>query len=223
MRALCLVLCFLTCAVEAAAQTEVTFATEDGGTIHAHLYGKSEKAVVLAHGGRFNKESWKPQAEELVKAGYRVLALDFRGYGKSRGPGDGDILGAPIHLDVLAAARYLRAEGAKQIFAVGASLGGGAVSRAAMVRGAGIERLVLLAGVTEGPVQGMQGRKLFLMAREDASGAGPRLPGFRKQFEKTPGPKELLILEGSEHAQFLFATPQGERVMREIVRFLGAP
>ena len=29
--------------------------------------------------------------------------------------------------------------------------------------------------------------------------------------EKSPGPKELIILEGSAHAQFLFASDQGER------------
>jgi hypothetical protein len=28
------------------------------------------------------------------------------------------------------------------------------------------------------------------------------------------------VLEGSAHAQFLFDTDQGERVMREILRFL---
>ena len=33
-------------------------------------------------------------------------------------------------------------------------------------------------------------------------------------------PKEILILEGSAHAQYVFATAEGERVMREILRFL---
>jgi hypothetical protein len=46
----------------------------------------------------------------------------------------------------------------------------------------------------------------------------PRGPG--QSDEKAPGPKELIILEGSAHAQLLFATDQGDRVMREIVRFL---
>lgn len=34
------------------------------------------------------------------------------------------------------------------------------------------------------------------------------------------GPKKLVILEGSAHAQFVFETAQGERLMREILRFL---
>ena len=67
----------------------------------------------------------------------------------------------------------------------------------------------------------MKGRKLFLIARDDlGSGDIPRLPKVREQYEKAHGPKELIILDGSAHAQFLFDTDQGERVMREILRFL---
>jgi hypothetical protein len=35
-----------------------------------------------------------------------------------------------------------------------------------------------------------------------------------------PEPKKLIILDGTAHAQFLFQTDQGERVIREIVQFL---
>jgi hypothetical protein len=50
-----------------------------------------------------------------------------------------------------------------------------------------------------------------------------RLPKIRAQYEKAPDPKELVILEGSAHAQFVFQTDQGERLMQEILRFLLAP
>jgi hypothetical protein len=33
----------------------------------------------------------------------------------------------------------------------------------------------------------------------------------------------LIILDGSAHAQFLFATDQKERLLREILRFLSQP
>jgi hypothetical protein len=46
---------------------------------------------------------------------------------------------------------------------------------------------------------------------------------IRAQYEKAPNPKELVILEGSAHAQFIFQTDQGTRLMREILRFLSAP
>ena len=59
-----------------------------------------------------------------------MLAIDFRGIGKSRGPGDKDILGAPLHIDVLAAVRYLRSLGVKTVSVVGGSMGGGAATGA---------------------------------------------------------------------------------------------
>src|SRR3989454_12001167 len=109
----------------AVAQEHVSFPTEDGGVVYADLYGKGERGLVLAHGGRFNKESWEKQARTLASAGVRVLALDFRGYGKSHGPGDSAPMDAPLHLDVLAAVRYLRKTGAKSVSVVGGSMGGG--------------------------------------------------------------------------------------------------
>jgi hypothetical protein len=36
------------------------------------------------------------------------------------------------------------------------------------------------------------------------------------------GPKELMVPDGSAHAQFLFTSDQAERVMKEILRFLSA-
>jgi hypothetical protein len=49
------------------------------------------------------------------------------------------------------------------------------------------------------------------------------LPRIRAQYEKATDPKELVVLDGSAHAQFIFDTAQGERLMREILRFLSAP
>jgi len=204
-------------------QERVSFATADGGLIFADLYGKGDRGVVLAHGGRFNKESWKKQARALEAEGFRVLAIDFRGYGQSRGPGQSDIFTAPLYQDVLAAVRYLHKNGARTVSAVGGSLGGGAAADATMHAAPGeIHRLVLLGAAANGPAEKIKGPVLFIIARDDASGAGPRLPGIRAQYEKVPGPKELILLDGSAHAQFLFETDQADRVMREILRFLNA-
>lgn len=209
----------------ASAQEHISFPTQDGGLIYADLYGKGDRAVVLAHGGRFNKESWKKQAQILAKAGYRVLAFDFRGYGKSRGPGHTDPLSAPLHFDVLAAVRYLRHSGAKTVSIVGGSMGGTAAAQASVEANTGeIDRLVMLAsGAIDKPEQ-MKGRKLFITARDDIGpGDKPRLPRIRDQYQRAPAPKELVILEGSAHAQLIFETDQGERLMREILRFLSEP
>jgi pimeloyl-ACP methyl ester carboxylesterase len=206
----------------AAAQEPVSFPTQDGGLIHADLYGKGERAVVLAHGGRFNKESWKKQAEAMEQAGFRVLAIDFRGYGQSRGPGQADPLGAPLHFDVLAAVRYLRKTGAKTVSVVGGSMGGGAAGDASVeAKPDEIDRLVFLGSEGGGKPEQMKGRKLFIIARDDLGSSDiPRLPRVRENYARTPGPKELIIVDGAAHAQFLFATDQRERVLREILRFL---
>jgi pimeloyl-ACP methyl ester carboxylesterase len=207
----------------AAAQKPVSFPTEDGGVVYADVHGEGARAVVLAHGGRFNKESWQKQARTLASAGFRVLALDFRGYGKSQGPGQSDPMNAPLHLDILAAVRYLRSTGAKSVSVIGGSMGAGAAGDASIASQPGeIDRLVFLGGAPNGPAERLKSRSLFIVARDDTSGDGPRLPGIQQQYDKAPQPKSLIILEGSAHAQYLFQTDQSDRVMREILHFLSA-
>src|SRR5258708_32303220 len=100
-------------------------------------------------------------------------------------------------------------------------MGGGAGGGALIVSEPGeINRLVFLGGAPNGPAEKLKAPALFIVARDDASADGLRLPGIRAQYEKAPQPKELIILEGSAHAQYLFQTDQGDRVMREILRFL---
>ena len=210
-------------ASQAVAQTTVSFPTEDGGVVYADIYGEGDRAVVLVHGGQFNKESWQKQAHALAELKFQVLALDLRGYGKSRGPGDADSMDAPLYQDVLAAVRYLRKSGAKTVSVVGASMGGWAAGDASIASKPGeIDRVVFLGSAPSRSADKLKCPSLFIVARDDASGDGPRLPGIRAQYDKAPEPKELIVLDGSEHAQFLFQTDQADRVMREIIRFLSA-
>ena len=204
-----------------AGQDLVLFATRDGGRVYADVYGKGDRGLVLAHGGRFNKESWEKQARVFAMAGFRVLAIDFRGYGQSQGPGRSDPLSAPLYLDVLAAIRYLRENGAKAVSVVGGSMGGSAAGDASIASAPGeIDRLALLGAAPNGPAEKLHSATLFIVARDDANEGGPRLPVIRAQYKKAPKPNELIIVEGAVHAQSLFETDQGARVMREILRFL---
>ncbi|MGA7240073.1 MAG: hypothetical protein WBY44_30605, partial [Bryobacteraceae bacterium] len=86
-----------------------------------------------------------------------------------------------------------------------------------------IDRIVLLGAAPNLSAEKLQSRVLFIVARDDANDAGLRLQDIRAQYEKAPQPKELIVLDGSAHAQFLFQTEQGDRVMREILRFLTLP
>lgn len=214
-------------AIVAPAQQAVSFTADDGGQVCASLYspnGRGRNAVVLAHGGRFNKESWRDQALALTSAGFRVLAIDFRGFGCSNGPGQQDFDNAPFEKDVLAAVRYLKAHGAKKVSVVGGSFGGAAAGDASIKSAADeIDRVVFLGAAPNLPADGLKSRALFIVAREDSNGSGPRLPEIQAQYERAPRPKQLIVLEGSAHAQFLFQTDQGARVMQEILRFLSAP
>jgi pimeloyl-ACP methyl ester carboxylesterase len=208
----------------AIAQQTISIPTEDGGRVCANLYGQGTRAVVLAHGGRFNKESWKEQAQALVSERFQILAIDFRGFGCSTGPGQADFDSAPFENDVLAAVHYLKGHGAKTVSVVGGSFGGGAAGDASIKSmPAEIDRIVLLGAAPNLPADKLKSRALFIVARDDSNGAGPRLPGIRAQYDRAPQPKELIVLEGSAHAQFLFQTDQSDRVMREILRFLSMP
>jgi dienelactone hydrolase len=132
-------------------------------------------------------------------------------------------MGAPLDLDVLAAVRYLKQSGAKSVSIVGGSMGGGAAGAASIASQSGeIDRLVMLGAAPYGPAEKLKSASLWIVARDDTSGDGPRLPGIRAQYEKAPEPKKLIVLEGSAHAQYLFQTDQGKRVMNEILWFLTA-
>ncbi len=223
MRSLLAIVAAFALAATAFAQQPVTFSTEDGATIAALQYGSGERAVLLVHGGRFTKESWAKQVPALRSAGYAVLAIDLRGFGQSHGPGEKDPSGEQQALDVLAAVRYLHSHGAKTVSIVGGSMGGSAAGDASITSRPGeIDRIVMLGAAPNLPADKLKSPALFLVARDDTSGDGPRLPGIRAQYENAPQPKKLVILEGSAHAQYLFQTDQADRVMNEILQWLSS-
>jgi pimeloyl-ACP methyl ester carboxylesterase len=125
---------------------------------------------------------------------------------------------------VLATVAYLHERGVNQVSAIGGSMGGDAVGEADARSAPGeIDRIVLLGSSGGNFPEKLTGRKLFLVAREDSSGSGPRLPEITRNYAKAPDPKKLVVVEGSGHAQYLFDTEQGPRVMEEILQFLSAP
>ena len=208
------------------AQSPISIIAADGGTIAADIYGSGDRGVVLAHGGRFDRASWRPQALELAAAGFRVIAIDFRAAVEMRAGRETECLydDRCLAKDIRAAIDHLKRNGATTVSLIGGSLGGGAAARAAMDAPPGaIDAVVLLAHMLIDAPEHVRGRKLFIVARDDRGGNdAPRLPGIRVQYERAPGPKELIVVEGSAHAQALFDTAEGPRLMREILRFLRA-
>lgn len=222
----------------AGAQTEVSFASDGGATIYADVYapakdaGAGEQGVVLAHGGRYTKESWKAQAEALARAGFRVLAFDFRGHGKSTWPGAGNRDPAHYPQDVLSAVRYLKKQGAKKVSVVGGSMGGSAAAEAAIASGASgrghssespeIHRLVLLAAPIYESAEKLNVPVLFIVAEKDIRGDGKiRLDQIRANLEAVRSSEKLLhVVSGMAHAQALFQTEHADAIMRRIIGFL---
>src|ERR1700730_3689076 len=209
----------------AAAQEHVRIHTQDGADIAADIYGSGSRGVVLAHGGRFTKADWAPQATFLAAHGFRVLAFDFRGFGESLAPSPTEHAEENVRLDVLAAVRYLHVHGAQTVSVVGASFGGSAAADASADSAPGeIDRVVLLAHGSSHHPELIKGRKLFIVSRHDTDGSGTvRLTEMREDYKKVPPPKRFVILEGSAHAQFLFKTDQRDRLTRVILQFLSAP
>ncbi|HEX8364170.1 MAG TPA: alpha/beta fold hydrolase [Allosphingosinicella sp.] len=198
----------------------VSFAAQDGVPVTGRLYGRGPRGVVLVPGGHGVGETWHIQAERLARAGFHVLAVDYRGRGRAGGIAPDD---EKAHLDVIGAARHLRARGARSIALVGASWGGWAAGTAAIAAPGLAERIVLLAHSPFDHPERLGGRKLFILGRDDRVGSGKlRLEDVQKQYDRAPAPKQLVLLDGAAHAQFLFLTDQGPRLGREILRFLSA-
>ncbi len=62
--------------------------TTPADAVHLHINdsGGSGRAVVLIHGWPLSAQAWAPQVSVLQAAGYRVVAYDRRGFGRSDKP-----------------------------------------------------------------------------------------------------------------------------------------
>jgi non-heme chloroperoxidase len=63
--------------------TERIITTNDGSKIYCVESGNGSKTIVLAHGYGFTMQEWNVIAPNLTQLGYRVIAFDQQGHGKS--------------------------------------------------------------------------------------------------------------------------------------------
>jgi pimeloyl-ACP methyl ester carboxylesterase len=118
--------------------------TRDGTNLYVKDWG-SGPAVVLIHGWPLSSDSWDPQAFALANAGYRVIAYDRRGFGRSEQPWSGYDYGTLSDdlADVMEACGVT--SGATL---VGFSMGGGEVARyMSRHAGKGVAKAVLVGSV----------------------------------------------------------------------------
>jgi non-heme chloroperoxidase len=101
-----------------------TITTNDGTTIFYKDWG-SGPVVTFSHGWPLNADAWDGQMLFLVQQGFRAIAHDRRGHGRSSQPSEGNNM--DTYADDLAA--LMDALDLKQATMVGHSTGGGEVAR----------------------------------------------------------------------------------------------
>jgi pimeloyl-ACP methyl ester carboxylesterase len=110
---------------------ELRLTTVDGIVLHAELWRHPQPAaaVVVVPGFTGDMVRIRPVVRRLSRR-FTVLALELRGHG---GSGGRSSVGAVEERDVTAAVDWLRADGTTRVAALGFSLGGAVVVRAAAV------------------------------------------------------------------------------------------
>lgn len=101
-----------------------TITTKDGTTIYYKDWGKGP-VVTFSHGWPLNADAWDGQMLFLAQNGYRVIAHDRRGHGRSSQPSGGNDMNT--YADDLAT--LFEALDLKGVTMVGHSTGGGEVTR----------------------------------------------------------------------------------------------
>lgn len=110
----------------AAGRTSGTFITRDGVEIYFKDWGpRNGPVVVFSHGWPLNSDSWESQMLFLAEHGYRTIAHDRRGHGRSSQPWDGNDM--DHYADDLA--QLLDLLDVKNAALFGFSTGGGEVAR----------------------------------------------------------------------------------------------
>jgi non-heme chloroperoxidase len=121
-----------------------TLTTEDGTLIYYKDWG-SGQPIVFSHGWPLNSDSWESQMVFLASHGYRCVAHDRRGHGRSSQPWDGNDM--DTYADDLA--RLMDTLDLKNAVLVGFSAGGGEVAR--YIGAHGSKRVVKVALVSAVP------------------------------------------------------------------------
>jgi non-heme chloroperoxidase len=117
--------------------------TRDGTDLYVKDWGEG-RPVVLIHGWPLSADSWDYQAQALAEAGFRAIAYDRRGFGRSGQPWSGydyDTLSDDL-------ADVIKETGAADATIVGFSMGGGEVARyMSRHNGQGVVAAALVASV----------------------------------------------------------------------------
>ena len=169
------------------------------GGAEAIVWGEGDRGAVLVHGAVYDAASWGDQAQRIAENGVVALAVEDTSA-----------------QSVAEAARYLKdRRGVRDVTLIGASAGTGGVLGAAEGNPGLADGVILLSGTGDVSVLGEYPKPFVASEGEGIA------QEVRRMAEEAPGGRnEALILPGDAHAQAIFETDQGERLMRAILKLL---
>jgi pimeloyl-ACP methyl ester carboxylesterase len=199
--------------------------TADGVRLYMVEAGSGNTTVVLAHGGRSDLCDTIPFAGRLDAAGYRIVALDFRGSGRSQAPARN---GLALGRDLAAAVAHARQRGAERIFLIGSSMGGAAiVQNTSAFR---VDGRISLSGTRLWPGFGINDPAglarildpfLYVGSRDDwRAPAGEARSIFRRVGATD---KRMVLYPGSDHGwQLVETAPFAARARALVLRWIAS-
>lgn len=176
---------------------EVVVETADGVRLEGFALGTGPDVAVLSHGATGTKEGFTPLAQAFADAGWTAIAYDARGVGGSGGERDGD-----RRPDLRAVVAQARADGARRVVLVGASMGGGlSLALAGELDADGVVSLSSPAGAYDAAaaVGSLRGTPLLFVA---AAGDHPYVDDARAMAAAagvTP-----VVVDGDRHGTGMF-------------------
>src|SRR5947209_5325448 len=158
-----------------------TITTKDGVEIFYKDWGSKEaQAIVFHHGWPLSADDWDNQMMFFLGKGYRVIAHDRRGHGRSTQTDTGNDMDTYVE-DVKALARELDLRGAIHI---GHSTGGGEVTRyVARAEPGRVAKAVLISAIT--PV----------MVKSDSNPVGTPIEAFDAYRAGVAGNRAQIYLD----------------------------
>jgi alpha-beta hydrolase superfamily lysophospholipase len=209
------------------------FHASDGVLLDGAALGSGTTGVVLAHESPADLCGWVPYARVLSGAGFWVLLIDHRHFGRSESPTDKAKTGRFVR-DLEGAVDELKREGAEKVFLMGASFGGVTSMVAGSRLGSKIAGVISVSGETDLGNQygGPQGELdavdavpklrvpfLIVSARDD----GYLPPADARQLLRRAGStqKQLALFPGGYHGwDLLSAAPYRAKASRVVIDFL---
>lgn len=174
----------LACLVLAGSAIAQEFDIKQGdATVGAVNYGKGDHVLIAIHGFRQNRNFFKDYGDQIAKAGFRVIAIDWSA---DRGAG---------FKEVDAAVKFAREQGAKKISLLGTSRGAELAANFAKAQPDGeFDTLVLLSSIDDQGIPLAKTKKLFIFNKYDSNASWTPTAA-----DRSVEPKQLITLGGSGH------------------------